>query len=76
VAAPGELTPWPFNPVFDRVEAFVDHRSELAPAVVQLTDRSGVPRAGFLLYYVDAVPADVTGPTELGRLGVAVNGDR
>jgi hypothetical protein len=76
LAAPGELIPWPFNPVFDRVEAFVDHRSELAPAVVQLTDRGGVPRAGFLLYYVDAVPADVAGPIELGRLGVAVNGDR
>ncbi|HTM20352.1 MAG TPA: hypothetical protein VL172_07595, partial [Kofleriaceae bacterium] len=74
--APGVLEPWPFNPIFDRVEAFVDHRSELAPGVVQRTDRSGVPLASYLLYYVDAAPADAAGPTDLGRLGVAANGDQ
>jgi len=72
---PGRLWPWPFNPVFDRVQAFVDHRSELAPAVVQLTDRDGSPRTGYLLYFVDAEPGDATGPGVLGRLGVASNGD-
>lgn len=31
---PAALVTYPYNPVFDRVEAFLDHRAELAPAVV------------------------------------------
>ncbi len=62
---PGALRVWPFNPVFDRISVFVDHLSELAPAVVQV----GPER--FLMYYLAADPAG----GELGTIGVATNGE-
>lgn len=62
VSEPAALTVWPYGPVVDRVEAFLEHRDELAPSVVELP-------TGFRLYYVDASRAP--GPDlTLGRLGV------
>jgi len=71
---PDQLVPWDFNPVLDRVEVFLDHRSELSPAAVQVTDPDGTPRDGYLLYYLDAQTSEARGATEIGRLGVAGNG--
>jgi hypothetical protein len=71
LAAPAEPITWPFNPVFDRISVFVDHRSELGPAGVQLTGPDGAPRESFLLFYVSA-DAEAA---QLERLGVAHNGD-
>ena len=62
--APDMLTVWPYGPVFDRVEAFLEHREELGPAVIDAGDDQ------FLMYYIDATPA------ELGRLGVLGSGAR
>ena len=73
LADPTRFTPWPYNPILDRVVALLDHRNELAPAVVQLT-RDGAPDDGYLLYYVDAKATGSRGPFDLGRLGVAGNG--
>jgi len=74
---PGELTPWPYGPVVDRVEAFLDHGHELAPGVVQLVDDDGRQPA-YLLYTVEATSEDpavtAAGPFALGRLGVLANG--
>lgn len=67
---PLDMQPWPYNPVFDRIAVFVDHLSELSPAVVQSTDELGAPREHFLLYFVGADP-DVT---VLESIGVAENG--
>jgi len=64
-AAPAELTVWPFNPIFDRISVFVDHLSELAPAVVPAG-----PEA-FLLYYLAADPD----ATQIEALGVARSGE-
>jgi|GEM_PF-1988266 len=75
LAAPGDFTLWPFNPVFDRVEAFLDHRSELTPAVVRVRDADGNLRDGYLLYYLDADATNTTDPPILNRIGVAGNGD-
>lgn len=72
---PATLTVWPFNPVLDRVVAFTAHRSELAPAVVQVTDDDGQPKNGYLLYYLDAETEGPDGPFTLERIGVAGNGD-
>lgn len=76
-AAPEALTPWPYGPVVDRVDAFLDHREELGPAAVQLVDDEG-GRPAYLLYYVEATPAQgamgAAGPFDLGRLGVLANG--
>jgi hypothetical protein len=63
-SAPDVLTPWPYGPVFDRVEAFLDHRDELDPAVIDAGGDS------FLMYYIDA------SPMQLGRLGVLGSGAR
>jgi hypothetical protein len=41
--------PYPFNPVFDRVVAFIEHPSELDPAIVTVGDEQ-------LLYYRRASP--------------------
>jgi hypothetical protein len=60
--APAALTAWPYGPVFDGVEVFLDHREELGPARVDL----GADR--FLMYYIDA------DPSQLGRLGVLGSG--
>ena len=62
--APDVLTVWPYGPVFDRVEAFLDHREELGPAVID------AGRGAFLMYYIDATEA------ALGRLGVLGSGAR
>lgn len=76
-ALPGELYPWPYGPVADRVEAFLDHREELGPAVVE---REGAMDRGdrFLLYYVAATPATgatgAGGPFVVGRLGYLGSG--
>jgi hypothetical protein len=68
---PAALTVWPYNPIFDRITAFVDHRSELAPAVVQATSTDGDARESYFLYYVGAnADGDV-----LEALGVARNGE-
>ena len=72
--APDRLEMWPFNPVIDNVAAFLDHRTELSPAIVQVTSDSGVPRDGYLLYYLDAVTDAPLGPFVLNRLRVAGNG--
>ncbi len=69
--APQSLLLWPFNPVLDRVSAFLDHGSELDPAVVELVGSDGKPTDAYLLYYVDAETDSAAGPIELGRLGVA-----
>jgi hypothetical protein len=52
------LIPWPFNPIFDRVQVFVRHPAELEPAVIPLGNRR-------LLYYRSAA-ADESPPTNLG----------
>lgn len=52
------LIPWPFNPVFDRVQVFVRHPAELEPAVIPVGNRR-------LLYYRSAA-ADESPPTNLG----------
>jgi hypothetical protein len=63
-SAPQMLSVWPYGPVFDNVDAFLEHREELSPAVVD----AGADQ--FLMYYIDATP------TELGRLGVLGSGAR
>lgn len=74
-SAPGELIPWSFNPVLDRVQVFLEHRSELTPAVVQVTDADGAPRGGYLMYYLDAITDAARAAVQPGRIGVAGNGD-
>jgi hypothetical protein len=70
---PAELRPWPYGPIADRVAAFLNHREELAPAVVQLFGDDA-----YLMYYVEADPAmdamGADGPFVIGRLGVLGNG--
>jgi hypothetical protein len=62
--APEMLSVWPYGPVFDNVDAFLEHREELGPAVIDAgTDE-------FLMYYIDATE------TQLGRLGVLGSGAR
>lgn len=57
---PAGFVTWPFNPVFDRVVAFLDHRSELGPAVVRIPGQDA-----WLLYYGGA-RADGSEPEGLG----------
>ncbi len=77
VEDPGALVPWRYGPVADRVDAFLDHREELGPAVIQLVDGDGA-RPAYLMYYVEATPTaqamGAAGPFDLGRLGVLANG--
>jgi hypothetical protein len=49
LAQPDKLIPYPYNPVLDRIVAFLAHRAELSPAVVRVP---GEER--YLLYYVGA----------------------
>lgn len=76
-ADPLALTPWPYGPVIDRVDAFLDHGHEVGPGVVQLVDGDGAAPA-YLLYAVEATSSDpmvtADGPFALGRLGVLANG--
>lgn len=74
ISAPEQFDVWPFNPIFDRVEAFLDHRSELTPAVVRVRDPDGALRDGYLLYYLDAAATNTVDPPVLNRIGVAGNG--
>lgn len=55
-AVPGALAVWPYGPVVDRIEAFLDHHDELAPAGLETPSLGG-----FRLYYIDE--------TRLGVLG-------
>ena len=64
---PGALAVWPYGPVADRVEVFLDHRDELGPAVVGLGPNQ------FRLYYVEATH-ETTPPFTLGRLSVLGSG--
>jgi hypothetical protein len=80
VTAPSSFTAWHYGPVFDRVDAFLDHRDDLTPAVVQLRS-GGAPDRAFLLYYVDADrvtgamgPPTPTETLEIGHLQVLGNG--
>jgi hypothetical protein len=67
--APDVLSVWPYGPVVDRVEVFLDHRDELAPAGVDAGDDH------FLLYYLDATHDPRTPSVfTLGRLGVLGSG--
>lgn len=61
--SPAALSVWPYGPVADRIEAFLDHHDELGPAVVETSDER------FLMYYVDATH-DMSGMFQLGRLDV------
>ncbi len=74
---PGSLVTWPYGPVVDRVDAFLEHKEEMSPGVVQLVDGDGA-RPGYLLYYVEASADDTAmgpgGPFTIGRLGVLGNG--
>jgi hypothetical protein len=68
-SAPAALVVWPYGPVVDHVEAFLDHHDDLQPGVVGLADGT------WFLYDVDAVPAatadvGVDGPFTLNRLEV------
>lgn len=75
---PTALARWPYGPVVDRVDAFLDHKEELGPGVVQLVDGDGATPA-YLMYYVEATADDTamgpTGPFTMGRLGVLGNGE-
>jgi hypothetical protein len=66
-ADPGTLAVWPYGPVADRVEVFLDHHDELGPAVVGLGPNQ------FRLYYVEATH-ETTPPFTLGRLSVLGSG--
>src|SRR5262249_54446468 len=59
VADPGALAAWPYGPVFDEVETFLEHHDELGPGVVEIAT------GRFRMYYVDAT---------VGRLGVLASG--
>jgi len=80
VDAPDQLTPWPYGPVVARVDAFLDHRDDLDPSVVQLLGPDGTPDEAYLMYYVDGEPQMAGGtpgpndPLTLGHLGVLGNG--
>jgi len=68
-ATPAALTVWPYGPVVDRVQVFLDHRDDLSPAPVDAGDDR------YFMYYVDAShDAGTSGPFTLGRLGVLGSG--
>ena len=65
--SPAALVVWPYGPVVDHVESFLDHHDDFQPGVVGLDDGT------WFLYDVDAVPAaagdvGLDGPFTLGRL--------
>ncbi len=62
--APDAFALWPYNPVFDRPVAFLEHRSEKSPAVARVP---GQPV--YYLYYAGASADE----TEDEGLGIAVN---
>jgi hypothetical protein len=59
------FTPYPTNPVMDRVVEFLTHESEIGPTVVESGD-------GYLMYFVRA---DAPGAV-FGNIGVASNPPR
>jgi hypothetical protein len=63
LAQPDALVLYQYNPVFDRIEALLDHRGERQPAVVRVGDEA------YLLYYVGS-SAD---GTQADGIGVARN---
>lgn len=63
-ADPAAVTVWAYNPIFDRVVAFLEHRAERAPAVVR------VPGEETYFLYYEGWSAD---GAESDGLGVAVN---
>lgn len=67
LADPGAFVVWPYGPVADRVEAFLEHRDELGPAVVERAPGS------FRLYVVDATHDGAPAFTP-GRLHVLAAG--
>jgi hypothetical protein len=67
LARPRELVSYAFNPVFDRIVAFLEHRAELAPSVVKLPDEDR-----YLMYYTGTSRDGM----ELDGLGVAENPPR
>jgi hypothetical protein len=67
LSRPTELLPYPYNPIFDRIVAFLEHRAELAPSVVKVP---GEDR--YLLYYSGASGDGM----EQDGLGVAENPPR
>lgn len=73
--APDALTVWPFNPILDDVNAFLDHRSEMSPALVQVASPDGIAGDGYLLYYLDVEAETDLGPFVVNRLRVAGNGE-
>ena len=64
---PGSFAIWPYGPVADRVEVFLEHHDELGPAAVAL----GPNR--FRLYYVEATH-ETTPTFTLGRLSILGSG--
>lgn len=64
---PGELATYPWNPVFDRTVAFLQHRGERAPAVVRVPGQET-----FFLYY----SGSSTDGTEHDGIGVAIDPPR
>jgi hypothetical protein len=68
-ASPATLTVWPYGPVVDRVQAFLDHDDDLQPAALPRADGS------WLLYDLDATPASTSavgpdGPFTIGRIEI------
>jgi len=60
---PARLSPWPYGPVVDRVTAFLEHRDELGPGIVDAGDDR------YFLYELDA-SHDAAGVFTLGHLEV------
>jgi hypothetical protein len=59
---PARMVVWPFNPIFDRVLTFLEHRAERSPAVVRVPGTEA-----YFLYY----EGSSTDGTEQDGLGVA-----
>jgi hypothetical protein len=60
------FTPYPYDPVFDRVSDFLDHLSEMAPAVITLANRQ-------LLYFTRGPAMPSGAPADAQNIGVATN---
>jgi hypothetical protein len=66
-AAPNIFSPYPYNPVFDRVVVFLEHRAERAPSVI-----AAPGGREWLLYYEGYSPEG----TSADGIGLAVNPPR
>ena len=67
LAQPDQLVSFPYNPVFDRIVAFLAHRNERSPAVVKVPGEDA-----YLLFYVGSSGDG----TENDGIGVAINPPR